>query len=343
MYSHIQSIKPVKTYCGVSIIVPAYNAECYLEECLDSLLKQTLKEIEIIVIDDGSTDKTGRIAEDYAGRDKRVRVVHQVNQGLSAARNRGIELAQGKYVTFVDSDDKVKAPAYACLYHKAETLKADVVLGTMFRYTAEGRCLRIGVNESFFEENQVMDGKICLVKLIETGEYLPMVCMNLYRTAFIHKYNLRFRYLYHEDEYFSPCVLYYAGRVTGVKEKFYFYRQHAVSIMHAADRRKRAESVGEVAGGLFDFAESCMGKDKEKVVFVLLQRALFLYIHMVWLYSTLSEDGQPILCVPPLKCYKLKAWKKELDFYDYSRLNIFYCSLLDRLNNLLDRKEKDAS
>ena len=90
----------------VTVIVPIYNVEPYLPRCLDSLCRQTLQEIEIILVDDGSTDASGRIAEDYARRDDRFRVVHQENRGLSAARNRGIELAQAPYLSF-DAGGKV--------------------------------------------------------------------------------------------------------------------------------------------------------------------------------------------------------------------------------------------
>ena len=89
----------------VSIIVPIYRVEKYLSQCVDSLLCQTLEEIEIILVDDGSPDNCGRIADEYARQDSRVKVIHQENAGLSAARNTGIRAATGEYIGFVDSDD----------------------------------------------------------------------------------------------------------------------------------------------------------------------------------------------------------------------------------------------
>ena len=90
---------------NVSIIIPVYNTEEYLRECLDSIIHQTLKDIEIILVDDGSTDNSGKICDEYKEKDTRIKVIHQENQGVSVARNRGIEAAKGEYIYFVDSDD----------------------------------------------------------------------------------------------------------------------------------------------------------------------------------------------------------------------------------------------
>lgn len=92
----------------VSIIVPIYNVEKYLNKCVDSLINQTLKEIEIILVDDGSKDSSGLIADSYAEKDKRITVIHQCNAGLGPARNSGMKVASGEYIGFVDSDDWVK-------------------------------------------------------------------------------------------------------------------------------------------------------------------------------------------------------------------------------------------
>ena len=92
----------------VSVIVPIYNTEKYLPDCLNSIISQTYKDLEIILVDDGSTDKSGKIIDDYAKKDKRIKVIHQKNAGQSAARNKGIKTATGAYLSFVDSDDRIK-------------------------------------------------------------------------------------------------------------------------------------------------------------------------------------------------------------------------------------------
>lgn len=110
----------------ISIIVPVYNVVNYLEKCLDSICRQTYKNLEIIVIDDGSTDGSGQICDSYSLRDKRIKVIHQENGGLSAARNKGLDVAIGKYIGFVDSDDWVDADMYEFLYDLLDTAKADI-------------------------------------------------------------------------------------------------------------------------------------------------------------------------------------------------------------------------
>ena len=102
----------------VSIIVPVYNVEKYLERCLDSLINQTLTNIEIVCINDGSTDNSGKILDDYAAKDNRIKVIHQNNAGQAVARNNGLKIANGNYINFVDSDDWVDLDFIEKLYKK---------------------------------------------------------------------------------------------------------------------------------------------------------------------------------------------------------------------------------
>ena len=111
----------------VSIIVPVYNVEKYLDRCMESLLNQTLKDIEIILVDDGSPDKCPQMCDEYAKKDSRIRVIHKQNAGLGLARNSGLEIATGEYIAFVDSDDFVDVNIYQLLYHKATSSDFDIV------------------------------------------------------------------------------------------------------------------------------------------------------------------------------------------------------------------------
>lgn len=97
----------------ISVIIPVYNVEKYLHRCLDSVIEQTYKNLEVILIDDGSTDHSGEICDDYAAKDVRIHVIHQENQGVSAARNKGLDTAKGEYIAFVDSDDYILPEMYA--------------------------------------------------------------------------------------------------------------------------------------------------------------------------------------------------------------------------------------
>lgn len=124
-------------YCGetVSVIVPVYNVQAYLRKCLDSLLGQTYTDLEIILVDDGSTDLGGRICDEYAEKDPRVKVIHQKNKGLCGARNAGMKAATGAYIGFVDSDDWLKNDMYDYLVRKLEGYKADIVSCRYYRVT----------------------------------------------------------------------------------------------------------------------------------------------------------------------------------------------------------------
>lgn len=117
----------------ISVIVPVYNVEPYLRKCLDSILAQTYRDLEILIIDDGSTDGSGAICDEYAGKDERVRVFHTENKSLSCARNLGLDNAQGEWIGFVDSDDWIEPDMYETLLRRAEETGADVVECGTFR------------------------------------------------------------------------------------------------------------------------------------------------------------------------------------------------------------------
>lgn len=117
----------------VSIIVPVYNVERYLERCLDSLVEQSLSDIEIIAVNDGSTDSSNKILEEYGHKDKRIKVIHKTNAGVSSARNIGIKLAEGEFIGFVDPDDWVDKEMYDVLYTTAKKENADIVMCTYIR------------------------------------------------------------------------------------------------------------------------------------------------------------------------------------------------------------------
>lgn len=110
----------------ISVIVPVYNVELYLRKCIDSILAQTYRDLEILVVDDGSTDGSGKICDEYK-KDERVRVFHTENRGLSATRNLGLDKATGEWIGFVDSDDWIEPDMYEVLFRKAEETEADVV------------------------------------------------------------------------------------------------------------------------------------------------------------------------------------------------------------------------
>lgn len=121
----------------VSVVVPIYNVEKYLKQCVDSLLNQTLKDIEIILVDDGAKDGSGKIVDEYKNKFTNVKVIHQANGGLGPARNTGIENATGEYIAFVDGDDWVQSNMYEKLYATAQKSNSDIVVSGHCDYKNE--------------------------------------------------------------------------------------------------------------------------------------------------------------------------------------------------------------
>ena len=128
----------------VSVIIPVYNVEKYLVACIDSLMCQGDLSMEFILVDDGSTDLSGKIADEYAKKDDLIKVIHQEYGGASAARNAGLDVAQGEYIAFLDSDDWIKESSLSLLYHEAIKYQADVVMGNMWLCDQDG-----SINEPF--------------------------------------------------------------------------------------------------------------------------------------------------------------------------------------------------
>lgn len=121
----------------ISVIVTAYNVEAYLRQCLDSLLVQTFSSIEFIIVDDGSTDRSGEICDEYALKDERIRVIHRMNGGPSAARNAGIEIARGEYIGYVDGDDWIEPEMYERMYEACRQSRAQIAVCS-YRHHGEG-------------------------------------------------------------------------------------------------------------------------------------------------------------------------------------------------------------
>ena len=224
----------------VSIIVPIYNVENYINDCLNSLINQTLKNIEIILVDDGSSDSSGKICDNYAKKDKRIVVIHQKNKKQGGARNTGIEIARGKYITFVDSDDWVKNDFAEKLYNKAIQTNADIVICDYQR--TKNKNVKLG--KSKIEAELLLDEPFDLKKLVNQPSrrmsFFFVVCWNK-----LFKKNIAKKYLYFPEnlsfEDSAPVLrtLVMAKKIAVVDEKLYFYRiSNSFSTTHSKDIRK---------------------------------------------------------------------------------------------------------
>jgi len=222
----------------VSIIVPVYNVEKYLRRCLDSLVKQTLKDIEIICINDGSTDMSEQILDEYALQDNRIIVLKQEQSGQSAARNRGIETACGEYIGFVDSDDWVDKDFFEKLYNSAVKNKADIAVAGIVRLYRWFKDIYLK-----FDNERVTDDIDEIFTLCDVPEY-SYVWNKIYNREKLLKTGLRFEEgIFYEDVIFTPQVLFSLGKMVIVPDTCYYYWRNSASTVTKKNHKHNNDSV----------------------------------------------------------------------------------------------------
>ncbi len=228
----------------VSIIVPVYNVKSYVGECVESLCRQTYTNLEILLVDDGSTDGSGEVCDEYAGRDERIRVIHQANRGLSGARNMGLDDARGEYIAFVDSDDLVSTNYVETLYELLMKYEADIAACAYVKGTTEQLT---DIREKVLSLDNVKE--ICMpsVKLLKQwhGKYKQQetVAWNkLYcREVWNGRKKIRFpESRNHEDVLISHLVVQGAKTIVLTTEILYFYRirKGSITLQTEYDREK---------------------------------------------------------------------------------------------------------
>lgn len=228
----------------VSIIIPIYNVEEYLEECLTSALKQTLKDIEIICVNDGTPDHSMDIVEKYAKADERIVIVEKENGGLSSARNAGLEVAKGEYVYFLDSDDYILENTLEVLYQEASKECLDnIYFDAESFFESEDLKEEMAVYVDYYvrkaDYSKVVNGLELLRKMDENNEFRPSACLQMPKREFLKKHQIEFCCgIIHEDNLFSLECLLEAQRVKHIPKQFYMRRVRAESIMTATKEFK---------------------------------------------------------------------------------------------------------
>lgn len=234
----------------ISVIVPVYNVEKYLPKCIESICGQTYRDLEIILVDDGSTDNCGKICEEYARKDDRIRVLHKQNGGLSDARNYGINEAKGEYIQFADSDDYLHPDMTRRLFQALIQNDADMAVcdflpvketdSPEFDTTAPGEVI-------CFQKEQIMDQ-------LQYRNTLTVIAWNkLYKTSVFS--DLRYeKGRLHEDEYLIHHILHKIKKSVYLSDKLYFYVQHEGSITGKIST-KRIEDGYEAYLERLDFME----------------------------------------------------------------------------------------
>lgn len=223
----------------ISVIVPVYNVLPYLDRCISSLLNQTYRDLDILLIDDGSTDGCASRCDEYAQMDSRIRVIHQANAGLSMARNTGLEHARGQFVAFVDSDDYVDIHMLEQLYRALSTLQADTCFCRYCNVSVNGRVQPAAekYQRTVYSGTQIKELLLGMVgsrpHFLHDVEIGMSVWKGLYSTLLLQHYNIRFlseREYLSEDLLFHLHYLSHAEKVATIPDFLYFYCQNKNSL-----------------------------------------------------------------------------------------------------------------
>lgn len=317
----------------VSVIVPVYKVEQYLERCVYSLIKQTYTNIEIVLVDDGSPDKSGEICEELAKQDSRIKVVHQKNKGLSGARNTGLSIADGEYISFVDSDDAVSVYFLEVLVNAIESCKADLAA-----------CDRIDIYDEhipFDDKKEYSSNSFSQRKameyLVNNRIIYQTVWDKLYRREIIE--NLLFEEgKLHEDEFFSWKVLQNCNRVVHISAPLYYYFHREGSIMETFSKHRMDFFQARYERHLFileKYPELIIdSKNSIELPCILMMQKLLKSKD-----KKLRSEAKPILCDYYKKCKFTREELKSFPMryrvsFDIANLSLELCA---RLRNAMGR------
>ena len=303
------------TKAAISVVVPVYNVEDYVKRCLDSLVMQTMTAIEVLVVDDGSTDGSGAICDEYAVRYDTIQVLHKPNGGLSDARNYGLARATGEYVQFVDSDDYLEPDACEALLAETGAGDVDMVIGRATLEKPSAAMQRFETVAAQLACHRVYTGKEYLIGCLSGGALRVEAWRSLYRRAFLQQNDLHFQKgIMHEDEEFTPRALLAAQKVVLSDRAFYHYdNARTGSIMNnsAASLRKLTHRVQ-----IYNQQRELYRTVQPRRLRRLLEDDLsWKYLDCVCRYDPAKRDELAVGRTVPLRCaYKPKRKLKALAY-----------------------------
>ena len=211
----------------VSVIIPVYNAKKYLRNCIESIVSQTYHNLEIILVDDGSTDDSKKLVDDYAKSDRRIKVFHQKNMGLSGARNTGIKNATGKYITFIDSDDYIEPDMIKSLYEALIDSQADIAICSFKEIYPNGKTK--GFNDNY--PKQAFDTEAALANMLQENGFMVSATMKLFPTNYFKEIKFPIGKL-HEDVGTTYKLIMKAKKIIFIPNEYYIYVHHDGSIIN---------------------------------------------------------------------------------------------------------------
>lgn len=224
----------------ISIIVPVYKVERQLDRCIKSILNQTFTNFELILVDDGSPDNCGKICDEYEKKDSRIKVIHKKNGGLSDARNAGLDIALGKYIGFVDSDDIIHPQMYEKLYNCINKSNLDIVQCKFKKFrNVEELSVNLSDGDSNFKE---YNNQEAIIDLIDNNKINVNAWNKLYKRELFQ--NERYpKGKIHEDEFLTYKLIYNSSKVGYIDEELYYYYENNNGIMNGSNILKRLDRI----------------------------------------------------------------------------------------------------
>lgn len=224
----------------LSIIVPVYKVEKQLERCIQSILNQSFTNFELILVDDGSPDKCGEICDEYEKKDKRIKVIHKKNGGLSDARNAGLDIAKGKYIGFVDSDDIIHPEMYERMYNFINKYNVDIVQCKFKKFKSIEDINKLSnINNTNIE---YYTSKEAIMDMIDNNKINVNTWNKLYKRELFE--NERFpKGKIHEDEFLTYKLMYESNKIAYINEELYYYYQNDNGIMNGSNLIKRLDRI----------------------------------------------------------------------------------------------------
>jgi len=235
-------VKEAKLPCNplISVIIPVYKVEPYLRKCLDSVLAQTYANLQIILVDDGSPDNCGKICDEYAGKDKRIEVIHKENGGLSDARNAGLGIMKGEYVAFVDSDDWVLPKYIEDMYENLKKYNSDLAISGIAYFYEHNKEYKYPYNMKTREG--VWNREQAINKLMYQNEFLPSAYVKLYKVKLFETIKYP-KGMYWEDLATAYRLFFACDKISYLDDKNYFYVQRRGSILHKPSIKKMNDAL----------------------------------------------------------------------------------------------------
>lgn len=242
----------------LSIIVPVYNVEKYLPKCLESLIKQTLKDIEIICVNDGSMDNSLAILKEFASRDSRIRIIDNQHQGVAKTRNTGLEQSTGEYIGFVDSDDYIDIDFFEKLYNSATKSNSDIAIASILKHKNF-----FNIYNAKYTKEEIAITIQDKIKLCEDKKHFFFYAWNkIYHSGFIKENNIKFSEgQIYEDVMFAIKALYYSNKIISVYGTKYHYIEHENSLTKYKD--KTGEKEQDLVKAYSELQEFCNSKNIE--------------------------------------------------------------------------------